>query len=335
MYIIWDIITELFIDDKNQNEVKFSLTDFHFLNNVLHINRNLKFILHSSQYSDKFTINNDTLDLNKDKIQINPKSIVKVDATGAPQGTIMGDSDDKLQVTYSSDFFTKYNSSLYLNIGPGLTRDADSKISSGLAQCNLKFVNNQICLDMNAMVNDFNCIKVDDKKRLRLDYSPDDVMKDSTGKLYLKLENKHIVRTIHGLQLNIDNDTISYDSNSNKLISSINKYLGLFGQINTGDIYLDSNKKMRLNINNYIDDNVGSKVIMNTNNKIDFDILDQTAGSMYFDTNNTLTLRLGSYFSKDSSGHGFPHSHENGLNFNNYKINLKCGYLIHKHTVNY
>ena len=51
---------------------------------------------------------------------------------------------------------------------------------------------------------------------------------------------------------------------------------------------------MRLNINNYVDDNVGSKVIMNTNNKIDLDIVDQTAGEIYFDGNNKLTLRLGS-----------------------------------------
>ena len=69
--------------------------------------------------------------------------------------------------------------------------------------------------------------------------------------------------------------------------------MGLFGK-NTGDIYLDSSNKMRLNINNYVDDNVGSKVIMNTNNKIDLDIVDQTAGEIYFDGNNKLTLRLGS-----------------------------------------
>ena len=41
---------------ESENQVKFSLTDFHFLNNVLYINKNLKFILHSSQYSNKFTI---------------------------------------------------------------------------------------------------------------------------------------------------------------------------------------------------------------------------------------------------------------------------------------
>ena len=175
------------------------------------------------------------------------------------------DSNDKLKLNYSSDIFTDYNSTIWINIGPGLTRNSDNKISIALAQCNLTFVNNQLCLDMNAMINnDFNCIKLDDKQRLRLNYSADDFMKDSTGKLWLKLNDKIIVRTINGIELNIDNDTIRYDTNESKLVSSIDKYLGSFGQINTADIYLDDNKKMRLNINNYVDDNVGSKVVMNT-----------------------------------------------------------------------
>ena len=315
-------------DEKNEDQVKFSMTDFHLLNNVLDVNKNLKFILHKSQYSDKFTIKNDTLDLDKDKIEINPKSIVKVDATGAPQGTIMVDSDDKLKLNYSSDFFTDYNSTLYLNIGPGLTRDADNKVSVSIAKCNLKFENNELCLDMNAMINDFNCIKLDDKQRLRLDYNADDFMKDSRGKLYLKLDDKHIVRTLNGLKINIDNDTICYDSNGNKLISKIDKYLGTFG-VSTSDIYLDLNKKMRLNINNYVDDNVGSKVIMNTHNKIDLDIVDQQSGEIYFDSNNKLSLILGNYFSKDSSGHFFHHVNQhNGLNWNNYKLNLDVSFPL-------
>ena len=255
----------------------------------MHINKNLKFILHASQYSDKFTIMNDVLDLNKNKIEINPKSIVKIDSSGAPQGTIMVDNDDKLKLNYNTDFFTDYNFSLWLNIGPGLTRNSDNEITIALAQCNLKFINNQLCLDMNAMIDDFNCIKLDDKQRLRLDYSADDFMKDSTGKLYLKLDNKHIVRTINGLKINIDNDTIRYDSNSNKLISSIDKYLGLFGQINTGDIYLDSNKKMLLNINNYVDDHPLSTIVMNTQNKISVNITDQASGEIYLDRSHILS----------------------------------------------
>ena len=235
----------------------------------------------------------------------------------------MVDSHDKLKLHYNSDFFADYNGSLWLNIGPGLTRDSNNKMSIALVSCNLKFVNNQLCLDMDAVINNSSgSIGLDDKKRLELNYSSDDFMKDSTGKLWLKLDHKYIVRTIHGLQLNIDNDTIRYDSNSSKLISSIDKYLGLFGQIYTGDIYLDSNKNLRLNINNYIDDNVGTKVIMNTRNKIDLDIVDQQSGEIYFN-NNKLTLRLGNFFSKDSSGHFFAHvNQDHGLNWRNYQLNL-------------
>ena len=80
---------------------------------------------------------------------------------------------------------------------------------------------------------------------------------------------------------------------------------------------------MKLNINNYVDDNVGSKVVMNTNNKIDLDIVDQTAGEIYFDSNNKLTLRLGHYFTWDTSGHIIPIVNNNhGLNLNTYKLNL-------------
>ena len=80
---------------------------------------------------------------------------------------------------------------------------------------------------------------------------------------------------------------------------------------------------MRLNINNYVDDNIGSKVIMNTNNKIDLDIVDQQAGEFFFNSNNKLTLRLGHYFTRDPSGHIIPIVNENhGLNLNNYKLNL-------------
>ena len=204
-------------DDKNEDQIKFSLSGFHMLNNILHINKNLKVILHPSQYSDKFTTTNDVLDINKDKLEINPKSIISVDSSGTPNGTIIVDSNDKLKLNYNSDFFTDYNSSIWLNIGPGLTRDSNNKITITLAKCNLKFVNNQLCLDMNAMINSYNCIKLDDKQRLRLDHS-DDFMKDSTGKLYLKVDDKHISRTIHGLELNIDNDTIRYDPNQSKLI---------------------------------------------------------------------------------------------------------------------
>ena len=66
--------------NENENQVKFNMNDFHWSNdNMININKNLKFILHKSQYSDKFSIKNDTLDINKDKIEINVKSIIPID----------------------------------------------------------------------------------------------------------------------------------------------------------------------------------------------------------------------------------------------------------------
>ena len=310
-------------NNKGEDQVKFSFNDFHFLNNILHINKNLKFILHPSQYSGKFKITNDVLDINKDKIEINPKWIISLDSTGTPNGNIIVDNNDKLKLNYTSDFFIDYNSLLWVNLGAGLTRSSDNRIIIALAKCNLKFVNNQLCLDMDAMINHFNAIKLHDKERLRLYFNADNVMKDSTGKLWFNLNNPHITGGLTGNELNIDNDTIRYDTKSNNLISSIDKYVGSFGKINSGDIYLDSNKKMRLNINNYVDDNVGSKVIMNTNNKIDLDIVDQTACEVYVNSNNKLVLRFGNYLLKDSNGHFFAHvNQDHGLNWSNYKLNL-------------
>ena len=310
-------------DYENDNQVNFNLNDFHWSNNMININKNLKFILHKSQYSDKFTITNDVLDIDKDKIEINPKSIIPIDqATGTPNTIISVDNYDKLKLNLSSDFMT-LNNSLYCNLGAGLTRDDQNRVTIALAKCNLKFVNNQLCLDMNAMINDFNCIKLDDKSRLRLDYNADDFTKSSTGKIYLKIYDKHLKRTQNGVEINIDNDTIRYDTNENKIISSIDKYtVPQYAQ--NGDIYIDqTTKKMKLNINNYVDDNVGSKVIMNTHNKIDLDIVNQQSGEVYFDANNKLILRLGHYFTRDSSGHIIPVvNNDHGLNLNNYKLNL-------------
>ena len=149
----------------NENQVKFSLTDFHFVHNILYINKNLKFILHPSQYSDKFSIKqNNVLDLDKNKIEINPKSIIPIDSTGVPNSIISVDSDDKLKLNYSSDFMV-LNNSLYCNLGAGLTRNDHNRITIAIAQFNLTFMNNQLCLDMNAMVDDRNCIKLDSKHR--------------------------------------------------------------------------------------------------------------------------------------------------------------------------
>ena len=310
--------------NENENQVKFNMNDFHWSNdNMININKNLKFILHKSQYSDKFSITNDTLDINKDKIKINVKSIIPIDqATGTPNSIISVNTDDKLMINISSDFMS-LNNSLYCNLGAGLTRDDQNRITIALAKCNLKFVNDQLCLDMNAMINDFNCIKLDDKNRLRLNYNADDFIKDSTGKIWLKLNDKHIVRTQNGVEINIDNDTLRYDTNENKIISSIDKYVvPQYSQ--NGDIYIDqTTKKMKININNYVNDNVDSKIVMNTNNMIDLDIVNQQSGEIYFEKPNELAIRPSPYFTRDSSGHLLPVvNNDHGLNLNNHKLNL-------------
>ena len=307
----------------NENQVKFNLNDFHWSNdNMININKNLKFILHGSQYSDKFTIKNDVLDIDKDKIEINPKSIIQIDqATGAPNTIISVNNNDKLMLNLTSDFMT-LNNSLYCNLGAGLTRDDQNRITISLAKCNLKFVNNQLCFDTSALIDNFNCIKLDDKNRLKLNYNANDFIKDSTSKLWLKIYDKHLKRTQNGVEINIDNNTIFFDTNEGKLVSSIDKYV-VPQYAQNGDIYLDTNKKMKLNINNYVDDNVGSKVIMNTHNKIDLDIVDQSAGEIYFKKPNELAIRPSPYFTRDSSGHLIPVVNENhGLNLNNHKLNL-------------
>ena len=93
--------------NENENQVKFNMNDFHWSNdNMININKNIKIILHESQYSNKFNITNDVLDIDKDKIEINPKSIIPIDqATGTPNGTIIVDQNDKLKLNYNSDFF--------------------------------------------------------------------------------------------------------------------------------------------------------------------------------------------------------------------------------------
>ena len=311
-------------DNKDfENQIKFNMNDFHWSNdNMININKNLKFILHKSQYSDKFTITNDTLDIDKDKIEINPKSIIPIDSSGVPSTIISVNGDDKLMLNLSSDFMN-LNNILYCNLGAGLTRDDQNRITIALAKCNLKIVNGQLCFDTNALIDTFNSIKLDDKQRLRLDYSADDFKKDSTGKIWLKIYDQHLKRTQNGIELNIDNDTIRYDTNESKLISSIDKYcVPQYDQ--NGDIYIDqTNNKIKININNYVDDNIGNKIVMNTQNKIDLDIVNQQSGEIYFKTPNELAIRPSPYFTRDSSGHILPVvNNDHGLNLNNHKLNL-------------
>ena len=59
-------------DDKGS--INFSLTDCHYVENLLYVNKNFELILNRSQYnSDQFTITNDVLNIDKDEITINPK----------------------------------------------------------------------------------------------------------------------------------------------------------------------------------------------------------------------------------------------------------------------
>ena len=84
---------------------------------------------------------------------------------------------------------------------------------------------------------------------------------------------------------------------------------------------MGSNNEIKLNINNYVDDNVGSTIFMNTRNKILVNITDQTAGAIYLDSNNK--LRLGSLCYTDSLGHFYFRINENhALDYRDYKLNL-------------
>ena len=202
---------------------------------------------------------------------------MKINSTGAPRGTIMVDSDDKLNVNYNSDFYQDCNGSIWLNIGQGLERNSEHTISIPLGCQGVRFVNNRLCADVSALIsNTAGSITMDEKERLELNYSigscggeqfapatlinqektveeeeeeelnysTDDFMNSNDGKIWLNLKNKHIVRTNDdGISLKIDNDTIKFDSSVNKLCTNIDKYLGSFGLINYGDIYLDRNKK--------------------------------------------------------------------------------------------
>ena len=119
--------------DNNEKIVQNIVFQIFILLIIYYINKNLRFILHPAQYSDQLKIENDVLSRDKDKIEINPKSIMKRDSTGAAQGTIIVDSDDKLKFNYNSDFYTDYNGTIWCNLGPGLERNSDNKISISLA----------------------------------------------------------------------------------------------------------------------------------------------------------------------------------------------------------
>ena len=97
----------------------------------------------------------------------------------------MVDSDDKLKLNYNSDFIQDHNSSLWLNIGPGLERNTENKISISLGCQGVRFINNRLCLDVSALINNTNgSITMDSKERLKLSYSNTYMLKDSEGKIW-------------------------------------------------------------------------------------------------------------------------------------------------------
>ena len=304
-------------DEKTESEIEYS-DNFYIISNLLYLNKNIKIHLNMDQYTNKFKLdNNNKLDIDPNKIFINPKSLVKTDSLGNFIGSIMTyNNDNKLKVNYSSDFYENFNGSIFLNTGNGLQRSSDNKISIALGFAT-KFDNGKLSLDTSALVNNTSgTITLDpDKKRFELNYSTD-MLKDSSGKIWLKLNNKDFIREDHnGISLNID-DSIKYDVNSNKLSSNIDKYL-----TTGGDIYLDSGK-MKINMNNYVVDNAGT-IIMDTNNKLSVNITDQTAGQIYLNNNNKLKLRLSPLYFTDSSGYFYPKiNYDHAFDRQNYKLNL-------------
>ena len=81
-------------------------------------------------------------------------------------GSFTDSSTDKLKLNYNSDFYEDYNSSIWLNIGTGLERHSDNKISIALGFAT-KFDNNRQSLDTSALTNNTSgSIRLDDKQRL-------------------------------------------------------------------------------------------------------------------------------------------------------------------------
>ena len=279
---------------KKQSEIEYS-DDFYIIPNILYLNKNIKIRLNNDQYTNKLKIVNNQLDINPDKIFINPTSLIKIDSLNNFKSSIITCHDDgMLKLIYNSDLYEDYNGSIWVNIVNGLERSSDNTIISlGFVT---KFDNGKMSLDTSALVNNTSgSIRLDpDKKRFELNYS-DDMLKDSTDEILLKLNNKHFIRENDYIAPNID-DSIKYDVNTKKLSSNNNKYL-----TTGGDIYLD-NGKIKMTMNNYVVDNAGT-IIMGTNNKLSVNSTDQNAGQVYLNNNNKLRLRLSSVYFYDSSGY--------------------------------
>ena len=346
-------------DEKKDNQIEYS-DDFYIIANHLYLNKNVKIHFNIDQYTNKFKLVNNKLDIDPNQIFINPKSLVKMDSTGNFIGSIMTDQNDKLKLNYNSDLYEDFNGSIWINLGNGLERSSDNKISIALGFAT-KFDNGKLSLDTSALVNNTSgTITLDpDKKRFELNYSTD-MLKDYTGKIWLNLNND-FKRENNAISLNLNNDfkrennAISLNLNNdfkreNNAISlklnnnhfkrendgiSLNFDDSIKYDVNTnklssnidkylttgGDIYLD-NGKMKLNINNYVIDNA-STIIMDTNNKLTVNITDQSAGQVYLDNQNHLKLRLSPLYFTDSSGYFYPKiNYNHGFDWQNYQLNL-------------
>ena len=316
-------------DEKTESQIEYS-DDFYIISNLLYLNKNIKIHLNTDQYTNKFKLVNNKLDIDPNQIFINPKSLVKTDSLGKFIGSITIYNDNKLKLNYSSDFYENFNGSIFLNTGNGIERSSDNKISIALGFAT-KFDNGKLSLDTSALVNNtLGPITLDpDKKRFELNYSTD-MLKNSNGKIWLNLNNNDFKRENNAISLklnindfkreygvislNID-DSIQYDVNTNKLSSNIDKYL-----TTNGDIYLDGGK-MKMNMNNYVVDNAGT-IIMDQNNKLTVNITGQTAGQVYLD-NNILKLRLSPLYFSDSSGYFYPKiNYDHAVDWQNYRLNL-------------
>ena len=137
-------------DEKKENQIEYS-DDFYIIANHLYLNKNIKIHLNIDQYTNKFKLVNNKLDIDPNQIFINPKSLVKMDSTGNFIGSIMTDQNDMLKLNYNSDLYEDYNGSIWLNLGNGLER-SDNKISIALGFAT-KFDNGKLSLDTSALVN--------------------------------------------------------------------------------------------------------------------------------------------------------------------------------------
>ena len=119
----------------------------------MYLNKNIKIHLNKDQYTNKFKRVNNQLDIDPDKISINPKSLIKIDSLNKFKGSIITYNDDgMLKLNYNSDLYGDYNGSIWVNISNGLERSSDNKIPIALGFA-AQFDNGKLSLDPLALVN--------------------------------------------------------------------------------------------------------------------------------------------------------------------------------------